>query len=147
MTQSELSRKLKMKPGARALLLQAPDGYAAELAPLPEGATVAGKGKGPFDWIQVFARNSAELKELAFQAAPLLAPHSILWLSFPKGTSKAQTDLTRDTGWGVIAALELKYVTLVAVDATWSSYALRPYKPGEERAAVNPIAERSLQGR
>lgn len=142
MTQSALSKKLKMKPGAKALVLNAPQGYAAELEPLPEDATLASKGKGPFDFVQVFARNRAEMAKLAHDGAAVLAPQSVLWLCFPKGSSKIQTDLTRDTGWDVIETLHLKYVTLVSVNETWSAFALRPYKPGEEAKESNRIAER-----
>ena len=51
----------------------------------------------------------------------------------PKGSSKIQTDLTRDKGWDVLQGLNLKWLTLVSVDDTWSAFALRPYRAGEPR--------------
>jgi hypothetical protein len=60
-----------------------------------------------------------------------LKPVSLLWISFPKGSSKIQTDLTRDKGWDSVR--DLKWVTLVSVDETWSAFSLRPYKPGEAK--------------
>jgi hypothetical protein len=57
----------------------------------------------------------------------------MLWISFPKGTSKIQTDLTRDKGWEVLQGLDLKWITLVSVNETWSAFALRPYREGEEK--------------
>jgi hypothetical protein len=64
-----------------------------------------------------------------------LKPESLLWVSFPKGTSKIQTDLTRDKGWEALHAADLKWVNLISVDDTWSAFGMRPYKPGEERQA------------
>ena len=50
-----------------------------------------------------------------------------------KAISKIQTDLTRDKGWDEVKELGLKWVNLVSVNDTWSAFALRPYKEGEEK--------------
>jgi len=67
------------------------------------------------------------------QVRDALKPASTLWITFPKGTSKIQTDLTRDQGWDSLRSLDLKWINLISVDDTWSAFALRPYKSGEER--------------
>jgi hypothetical protein len=67
------------------------------------------------------------------RAAKALRSESMLWISFPKGTSKIQTDLTRDKGWEILQKLDLKWVNLVSVNETWSAFALRPYREGEEK--------------
>lgn len=133
MEQSPLSKKLKLKAGARCAIVNAPDGYMEAIEPLPEGATVAHTLQDQHDWIQVFCATRSDLETLAPQAAQALAPASVLWLCFPKGTSKLQTDLTRDIGWDVMEQVDLKYITLVSVNDTWSAFGLRPYKRGEER--------------
>jgi len=66
-----------------------------------------------------------------FQVLGALKPASLLWIAFPKGTSKIQTDLTRDRGWDAVQAAGLKWINLVSVNETWSAFSLRPYKPGE----------------
>ncbi len=86
-----------------------------------------------FDWIQVFVKNKAEIDKLAPRVAKALKPESILWIAFPKGASKIQTDLTRDKGWEALRPLDLKWLTLVSVNDTWSAFALRPYREGEAR--------------
>lgn len=130
---SALSRKLKLKPGADAVVVNAPDGYLGQLEPLADGAAIADAMRGQHDWIQVFCATRSDLETLAPQAARALAPSSMLWLCFPKGSSKIQSDLTRDIGWDVMEQVDLKYVTLVSVNDTWSAFGLRPYKPGEAR--------------
>jgi hypothetical protein len=130
---SDLANKMKRKPEARAALLNAPAGYeSAHFAGAPPAAKAL---SGRFDWMQIFVQNKKELDEIAPKAAKALKPASILWISFPKGSSKIQTDLTRDKGWDVLKKLDLKLITLISIDATWSAFALRPYKPGEARRA------------
>jgi hypothetical protein len=130
---TSLVNKMKLKPNQRAVIVNAPEGYREELSPLPDGVTIANTLEGTFDWVQIFVRNKAELDQLAPQIVSALKPDSLLWLSFPKGTSKIQTDLTRDKGWDVLQQTDLKWVNLISVNETWSAFALRPYKPGEER--------------
>jgi len=128
-----LPQKLKLKPHSCVALLHAPEGYLDELAPLPEGVTLSTTLDGTFDWIQIFVKTKAEADALAPQAIAALKPESILWISFPKGTSKIQTDLTRDKGWDVIQQADLKWVNLISVHETWSAFAMRSYKAGEAR--------------
>jgi len=124
--------KLKLKAGLRATLINAPRGYRAELGRMP-GVVFRPGPDGTFDWIQVFARNRAELRHLAPRAVRALGPDGILWISFPKGTSPLQTDLTRDNGWEPLRRFALKWVTLVSVNETWSAFAVRRYRAGEAR--------------
>ena len=129
-SESPLAKKLKLKPGLKAAVLNAPDGYLKELK---HDSDISQKLNGQFDWIQVFAKNKKELDALAPKAISALKPASILWLSFPKGSSKLQTNLTRDKGWGILRGVELKFITLISVNENWSAFALRPYKEGEHK--------------
>lgn len=133
MPTASLAQKLKLKPGQRALVVNGPEGYAKELGPLPAGVELAEKLAGKFDWVQVFVKNKAEVDKLLPRVVRALKPESLLWISFPKGSSKIQTDLTRDKGWEAVQQADLKWVNLISVNETWSAFALRPYKPGEPR--------------
>jgi hypothetical protein len=131
MPENALAKKLKLKPGQRAAVIGAPEGYLKTLQPLPAGVTLAEKLTGQFDWVQVFVKNKAEIDKLAPRLAKALKPESLLWISFPKGSSKIQTDLTRDKGWEALHDLNLKWTMLASVDDTWSAFSLRPYHAGE----------------
>ena len=130
MPESPIAKKMKLKPGVRAAIIHAPENYLNELKHDNE---ISPKLSGKFDWVQIFAKNKKELDSLVPKAAKALKPESMLWLSFPKGTSKIQTDLTRDKGWEVLQGLDLKWVTLISVNENWSAFALRPYKEGEKK--------------
>lgn len=130
MPESPLAKKMKLKSGLKAAVINAPENY---VDTLKHDTALSPTLNGKFDWIQIFVRTKAELDELAPKAAKALRPESMLWISFPKGTSKIQTDLTRDKGWESLQALDLKWLTLVSVNETWSSFALRPFREGEEK--------------
>ena len=130
MPESALAKKMKLKSNVKAAVINAPENYVDELK---HDRALSPTLNGKFDWIQIFVRTKAELDALAPKAAKALRPESMLWISFPKGSSKIQTDLTRDKGWESLQALDLKWLTLVSVNETWSAFALRPYKQGEEK--------------
>lgn len=125
--------KMKLGGGMRAVIVGAPAGYLDALKPLPEGVHVSPRLGGVADWIQIFVKTKAELAAAAPRVGKALGPDTLVWFSYPKGTSKIQADLTRDKGWEPLNKLGLKWVTLVSVDETWSAFALRPYKPGEKK--------------
>jgi len=60
-TISPLAKKLKLKSGFRAAVAGAPAGYLEQLAPPADIEVSDTLDGGPFDWIQVFVRTSAEL--------------------------------------------------------------------------------------
>jgi hypothetical protein len=130
MQETALAKKMKLKSGLKAAVINAPDSY---VEMLKHDTALSPTLRGKFDWIQIFVRTRAELDALAPKAAKALRPESILWISFPIGSSRIQTDLTRDRGWESLQSLDLKWITLVSVNETWSAFALRPYKDGEER--------------
>jgi hypothetical protein len=129
MAEGSLPKKMKLTPGARAAVINAPASYLQGLA---HDCVISKTLSGKFDWIQIFVKSKAELDKLVPKAVRALRPVSILWVSFPKGISKNQTDLTRDQGWESLQSLDLKWITLISINETWSAFALRPYKEGEK---------------
>src|SRR6476661_8169143 len=133
MTENPLLKKMKLKSGQRVAILNAPGGYLEALQPLPADVELVEALVGVFDWVQLFVKTQAELAQMIAHVRAALKPAGMLWITFPKGTSKIQTDLTRDKGWDALQAIDLKWITLISVDDTWSAFSLRPYKPGEQR--------------
>ena len=127
-----LAKKLKLQAGLRAVVLGAPPGYVERLATV-DGVALSTTLDGRFDWIQVFVRTSAELAHIVKPVTGAIAPDGRVWICYPKGSSKIQTDLTRDKGWQPLDGGDLMWLSLVSIDETWSAFGLRPYKPGEAR--------------
>ena len=131
MAENPILKKMKLKPGARAAVIGA--------RRLPEETQAAARqgldqreAPGRFRLDQLFVHSEAELKKAVPGTVRALRPDGLLWISFPKGTSKIQTDLTRDKGWDLLKGYDFKWI-LISVDDTWSAFALRPYRPGEAR--------------
>ena len=94
-----LGKRLRLQPGHRALILNAPDRYRELLGPLPEGIELGETAEGTFDFVHLFVQDRAELERWGPVAVEAVRYDGVLWLSYPKKSSKVATDLTRDTGW------------------------------------------------
>jgi hypothetical protein len=126
MANSPLLKKIGVKPGHRLLVLNAPDGYLDQLTPLPEKAELATKGKGPFDVVQLFVKNKAQVDRDAAKAMQAVKPRGLLWIAYPKKSSKIETDISRDVGWETMKKADWEGVAIVAIDETWSALRFRP---------------------
>jgi hypothetical protein len=125
MGEAGLIKKLGIKPGHRAAVVNAPAGYAERIGP-PEGVEVAGALDGTYDFVQLFAKDRAALDAHAEAAWAALKPGGLFWVSYPKGSSKVATDLNRDVFWDALGHLGIRPVTQVSVDDVWSALRFRP---------------------
>jgi hypothetical protein len=58
----------------------------------------------------------------------------ICWIYYPKGSSKIQTDLTRDKGWDkLMKNTQLQWISLISFDEVWSSFGMRLKTEADER--------------
>ena len=121
-----LAQKLQMKTSQRLRVLNAPQGYTELLAKeLPE-ITVATTGSGSTDAVLLFVNSLAEVERLAPTAIAAIKSTGLLWMAYPKGTSKVKTDVNRDRLWAAIKPLGWLAIRQVALDDTWSAMRFRP---------------------
>ncbi len=123
-----LAKKLRMKPGQRIGVFNAPPKYVSRLQSAVGDLTIStrGRGRGPFDLIQVFAADVGQLERVGPKALEALGPDGIFWLCYPKRSSAMASDLWRDSGWQVLDEAGWRPVSQVAVDDTWSALRFRP---------------------
>lgn len=126
MTSSSLPKKLQMKSGQRAVVINAPAGYLDQLVPLPDGVEIAASVEGQFDFVQLFVHDLAQLQTLLPLAAQAVKYDALLWIAYPKGSAKTGTDLNRDRLWAAVSEHHLTGVTLVSLDEIWSAMRFRP---------------------
>jgi hypothetical protein len=125
MSAKTILEKLFLKESQTFLLLDPPPGYLALLGDLPPGVTLLTRLEGQADVIQCFTTTQAVLTELAPRLKAALKPKGILWITYPKGTSKVRTDLNRDILRAAVASFGLEAVALFSVDETWSAMRLK----------------------
>ncbi|GIP38913.1 hypothetical protein J31TS4_21930 [Paenibacillus sp. J31TS4] len=123
-----LIKKLLLKPGYRAAVLNPPDGFGLPEEELPEGVVLTNglEEAGELDFALLFARNQEELGKTAPLLLPRLKPDAVFWTAYPKKSSKLKSDITRDSGWDVLKEAGFEGVSLVSIDETWSAFRLRP---------------------
>ncbi|WP_274650049.1 YdeI/OmpD-associated family protein [Paenibacillus humicola] len=128
-----LLKKLHYPLGGKALLLHTPDpsvpeqlGLSAEDAEQADAEAKAEAEAGTFDFVLLFARDTAALNESAPLALKAVKRDGLLWICYPKGTSKMKSDLNRDRGWAAVASEGWEGVSLVSFDEIWSAMRFRP---------------------
>jgi hypothetical protein len=121
-----VARKLGMNPGMRALIIAPPPGYLKLLTPLPDGLSVSSRADGMYPFVQLFATRLAEISTFAKKLPKHAAPNALVWISYPKKTSKVEGDLSRDVIREAMGGTGWRAVSIVAIDEVWSALRFRP---------------------
>lgn len=122
---SSIAQKLKIKDGAALLTINAPKEFKTDIGELPPGVKLSTNTK-VYDQIHWFVKDRAQMEEELENVLGLLKDDVTCWIYYPKGTSKIQTDLTRDKGWeALLKHKNLQWLSLVSFDETWSAFAMR----------------------
>ena len=78
-------------------VVNAPEGHLTLLEPLPEGVKLADALSKSIDIVHIFASSKAELASALGSCRKTLKPTAVIWVSWPKKSSKVPTDITEDT--------------------------------------------------
>jgi hypothetical protein len=119
-SQTPLVKKLGLRPDMRLQVSGAPQDYAALVEDLPPGLQWAREEDTGLDFIHLFTSRQAELEEIFPRLARRLAKSGVLWISWPKKSSRLPADLgensIRETGLknGMVD------VKVCAVNQQWS---------------------------
>lgn len=126
MAQTSIPKKLRLQAGQSALVINAPRDYAGLLGAFPEGVTFVEAPAGKVDFVHLFVRNRADLDQFIDKALESVVYDGLLWISYPKGSAKVDTDLNRDILWELLLEKGIRPVTQVSIDDTWSAIRFRP---------------------
>ena len=74
----------------------------------------------------VFINNNKEYLDFLQKQLKNIEPDSVLWVAYPKGTSKIKTDINRDTIRVTGEEFNITTVTAISIDDTWSALRFRP---------------------
>jgi hypothetical protein len=119
-----IARKLGMNPGMHALIIEPPPGYLKLLA--GDSLTESSRGGGMYPFVQVFATRLSRITRFAKKLSKLAAPNALVWISYPKKTSKVKGDLSRDVIREAMKGVGWRAVSIVAIDDVWSALRFRP---------------------
>lgn len=125
MEATSLTKKLRIKPNEKILLINAPEYYRLLLSPLPDGVKLTSQAKGKFTSIHLFATTKEELTKKLQQTKKLLSENAMLWFCYPKISSGIKSDINRDSAMTILENSGLRFISLISVDKTWSAFGLR----------------------
>jgi len=137
------AQKLKIKEGFTLLTINAPPDFKKKIGDLPSGVKISNDTKN-YDQVHWFVTNKAQMDKELNKVLKTIKNDVVLWIYYPKGTSKMQTDLTRDKGWdSLLKHSELTWISLISFDDTWSTFGSRlkteADKKREEKPKERPI--------
>lgn len=134
---STTAQKLKIKEGNFIQTINAPDDYKKSLGPLPASAKIIDSGKS-FNQVHWFVKDKAQMEKELKKVLPLIKDDVICWIFYPKGTSKIQTDLTRDKGWDELLKHDMQWISLISFDDTWSAFGMRQKSEADKKKEEKP---------
>lgn len=117
-----LARKLGLKSGQSALFINKPKHYFELFDDFPEEVeNLKSAREGDVDFIHLFVKNKEEFEDRTIHVKPLLKKDGLLWISWPKGSSKISTDLKRDYIREFVLSVGLVDVKVCSIDEDWSA--------------------------
>ncbi len=123
---ASLQQKLQLKSGQAVVILNPPPGYLDTLIVELKENVLSTETSLNAEAVILFVNNLAEAKDLAPGAIRAVKADGLLWIAYPKGTSKVKTDLNRDSLWEALKPTGWRPVRLIALDEVWSVMRFRP---------------------
>jgi hypothetical protein len=142
---TSISDKLKIQEKANLLTINAPDDFKKGLTGLPKGVTITTTATA-YDQVHWFVYTKAQLEKEMSKVMKMVKPGIVVWVYYPKGTSKIQTDLTRDKGWECLMSEsdKLTWINLISFNDTWSVFGFRGKTEADKKKEAKPRAEREI---
>jgi len=132
------AQKLKIKENSTLLTINAPADFKKNIGDLPKGVKISPDTKS-YNQVHWFVLNKAQMDKELDKVVKLIKDDVTLWIYYPKGTSKLQTDLTRDKGWdNLLKHDELGWISLVSFDDTWSTFGSRLKTEADNKREEKP---------
>jgi len=119
--------KLNLKDQSDIVVINAPASFEPEITSL-RGVTVrrAMADAKHISFSLAFATTQKEVDAVAKAIARKGGGDAIVWIAYPKGTSKKYTcEFNRDSGWPSMGAAGFEPVRMVAIDEDWSAVRFR----------------------
>ena len=103
------------------MVINAPVDYLEKLKPLPPKSTLLNKISGSCDFIQYFVSSKSELEKALPSAKKKINKNGSLWVTYPKKSSKIESDLNRDISLSILKEHGFTGVAIISIDETWSA--------------------------
>jgi hypothetical protein len=119
-----LAKKLGIKNGFHVVLVNVPEHYFDLFIDLPIDLHFEDKEDEKNDFIHFFTKNKEEFVALLPRLKDRIKPNGMIWVSWPKKTSKVPTNITEDIIRNFALQIGLVDIKVCAVDDIWSGLKL-----------------------
>jgi hypothetical protein len=119
-SKTPLLKKLGIKEGFGVAVLNPPPEYLRNLGKLPEGVKKDNKSGRPFDFVHFFAHSRSQLEEEFPRLEKRLSQGGMLWISWPKRSSRVKTDLSESLVRAIGLDNGLVDAKIASINGTWS---------------------------
>jgi hypothetical protein len=119
-----LGKKLGVKSGFSARLVDAPVYYHSLFVDMPADVNFNNDSIIFQDFIHFFVQKESTLLKVLPKLKEQLKPNGMIWVSWPKKSSKVTTDITEDTIRNYGLEIGLVDIKVCAIDEIWSGLKL-----------------------
>ena len=119
-----LAKKLGIKPGFKIKLINQPDYYFNLFTDLPTDIKKLNDKKTKKDFIHYFTESASQLNKEIKQLRQEIEENGMIWISWPKKSSKVETDLNENIVRDIALKNGLVDVKVCAIDEIWSGLKL-----------------------
>ena len=113
-------KKLGIKPNSKIIFINEPASFYSELGELLDGIQTIKTLDEKFDYVHYFTKEREELKNFFKQIGKYLNKDGMLWISWPKKSSKVPTDLNENIVRDIGLKNGMVDVKVAAIDDVWS---------------------------
>ncbi|EMY76746.1 hypothetical protein LEP1GSC060_3400 [Leptospira weilii serovar Ranarum str. ICFT] len=115
-----LGDKLGLKAGMKAFFKDLPEEVQKDLTDHLGNVEMIKTLKGSFDYLHIFVKESEDLRKQFPKLVEHLGKKGMIWISWPKGSSKVQTDINENIVREIGLELGIVDVKVCAVSDIWS---------------------------
>src|SRR5204863_9060693 len=96
------------------------------------------RDNGIYSLLHILPSRLGQISQLAKKLPKHAATHALVWISYPKKTSKIEGELSRDVIRETMKGTRWRAVSIVAIDEVWSALRFRPTAPVGSRLRRSP---------
>ena len=143
-------KKLNFKTQQSVFALNSPESFEINLDSVSEETQIIKSldDNPKIEFILIFVTKQTEIDTLIPRVAPWLEGDAVLWMCYPKGTSKKyKCDFNRDTGWKIMGQFDLEPVRMVAIDEDWSALRFKKvdFIKTMKRSSLHALSEKGKE--
>ncbi|CAN5175650.1 DUF3052 family protein [soil metagenome] len=120
-SQVPIAKKLGIQPDSLIIVINKPAQYELVLGDISTSLTISSQVNKPVEFIHSFATEKKDLIEIFPKLKQILTKTGMLWISWPKKSSKKPTDLDENIVMQIGLENGLVDVKVASFDETWSA--------------------------